>query len=123
VSAYSSAVVGPTPPGTILRHFHTVRNRQIDQPPAIARCGVAATSRPPCTRDSASRRLGPAPSALEHGAYTPLDQRTFLQWICRWGGTQRESGSASFGISQYSARGLIAEGLRSHLLAGPRKRN
>jgi hypothetical protein len=40
-----------------------------------------------------------APSALEHGAYIPLDHRTFLQWTSRWGGTQHESGSASFVIS------------------------
>jgi hypothetical protein len=41
-----------------------------------------------------------APSALEHGAHIPLDHRTFLQWTSRWGSMQRESGSASFGISE-----------------------
>jgi hypothetical protein len=39
-----------------------------------------------------------ARSALEHRAYTPLNHRTFSQWTSRWGGTQHESGSASFGI-------------------------
>jgi hypothetical protein len=38
-----------------------------------------------------------APSALKHGAYIPLDHRTFLQWMSRWGRMQHESGSASFG--------------------------
>jgi hypothetical protein len=40
-----------------------------------------------------------APSALEDGAYIPLDHRTFLQWMSQWPRTQHESGSASFGIS------------------------
>jgi hypothetical protein len=41
-----------------------------------------------------------APSALEDGAYIPLDHRTFLQWMSQWPRTQHESGSASFGISR-----------------------
>src|SRR5260370_9544434 len=41
-----------------------------------------------------------APSALKHGAYIPLDHRTFLQLTSRWGRTQHESGSASFGINR-----------------------
>src|SRR5260370_38758696 len=40
-----------------------------------------------------------APSALEHGAYIPLDHRIFLQWNVPVGRTQHESGSASFGIT------------------------
>jgi hypothetical protein len=42
-----------------------------------------------------------SPSALEHGAYILLDHRTFLQWMSWWGGTQHESGSASFGIRTF----------------------
>src|SRR5262245_4597186 len=41
-----------------------------------------------------------ARSALKHGAYIPLDHRTFLQLISRWRRTQHESGSASFGINR-----------------------
>ena len=50
-----------------------------------------------------------APSALEDGAYIPLDHRTFLQWMSQWPRTQHESGSASFGI-----RPLVAEDSRLH---------
>jgi predicted TIM-barrel fold metal-dependent hydrolase len=70
-----------------------------------------------------------ARSALEHRAYTPLNHRTFSQWTSRWGGTQHESGSASFGITEqmrglnwylhfYSQPSVIAK-LKDHLAQQP----
>jgi hypothetical protein len=50
----------------------------------------------------ATKRRSPCPRGTvraEHCVYIPLDHRTFLQWMSRWGGAQHESGSASFGIS------------------------
>jgi hypothetical protein len=43
-------------------------------------------------------------SAPEPGANIPLDHCTFLQWMSRWGARRHESGSASFGITQFSHR-------------------
>ncbi len=60
-----------------------------------------------------------APSALEDGAYIPLDHRTFLQWMSQWPRTQHESGSASFGISRPLGSPGIAVQLSALVQARP----
>jgi hypothetical protein len=38
-------------------------------------------------------------SVSEQGSHIPLDPRTFLRWLSRWGRGQHESGSPSFSIT------------------------
>ena len=50
---------------------------------------------------------GNSNSSAAHGAYIPLDHRTFLQWMSQWPRTQHKSGSASFGISTQNLLDLL----------------